>query len=149
MDPLQQTSWQPSSAGIAALAAAGAVLAITTVTGITDAPGRFLTGVAAVGLLVFASMSWGARPKLAIDEGGLVIRGWLRTRNLPRENIQRIRITEFRRIGRKVRMLEIDTVDGRLSVFTRWDLGTDPLNVLDALTAAGYAGGGVSSGDGD
>jgi hypothetical protein len=25
-------------------------------------------------------------------------------------------------------------------VFTRWDLGTDPLEVLDALTAAGYAG---------
>jgi len=25
-------------------------------------------------------------------------------------------------------------------VFTRWDLGTDPLAVLDALTAAGYAG---------
>ena len=43
-------------------------------------------------------------------------------------------------IGRKVRLLEIDTTDGRLLVFTRWDLGTDPLDVLDALTAAGYAG---------
>ena len=53
---------------------------------------------------------------------------------------QRIRITEFRRIGRKARLLEIDTADDRLLVFTRWDLGTDPLNVLDALTAAGYAG---------
>jgi hypothetical protein len=35
--------------------------------------------------------------------------------------------------------LEIDTVaDDRLLVFTRWDLGTDPLQALDALTAAGY-----------
>jgi hypothetical protein len=37
-------------------------------------------------------------------------------------------------------LLEVDTADGRLTVFSRWDLGTDPLDVLDALTAAGYAG---------
>jgi hypothetical protein len=59
---------------------------------------------------------------------------------LQRSDIKLIRITEFRRIARKVRLLEIDTSDDRLLVFTRWDLGTDPLNVLDALTAAGYAG---------
>ena len=51
-----------------------------------------------------------------------------------------IRITEFRRIARKVRLLEIDTTDDQLFVLTRWDLGTDPLDVLDALTAAGLAG---------
>jgi Bacterial PH domain len=140
MDPAQQTSWQPSTAGLAALGIAGLVMAITSVTGITDAPGRFLAGVAAVGLLVFASMSWRARPKLAITEDGLVVRGWWRTRTLRRQDVQRIRITEFRRIGRRARLLEIDTTDDRLSVFTRWDLGTDPLHVLDALTAAGYAG---------
>ena len=59
---------------------------------------------------------------------------------LRRADIRLIRITEFRRIGRKTRLLEIDTVDDRLLVFTRWDLGTDPLHVLDALTAAGFAG---------
>jgi hypothetical protein len=63
------------------------------------------------------------------------------TQVLGRHDVAKIRITEFRRIGRKVRLLEIDTVaDDRLLVFTRWDLGTDPLEVLDALTAAGYAG---------
>ena len=56
-----------------------------------------------------------------------------------RSDIALIRITEFRRLARKVRLLEIDTVDDRLLVFTRWDLGTDPLDVLDALTDAGYA----------
>ncbi len=54
-------------------------------------------------------------------------------------DIELIRITEFRRIARKVRLLEIETLDDRLLVFTRWDLGTDPIHVLDALTAAGYA----------
>jgi hypothetical protein len=110
------------------------------VTLITDAPGRILVGIAALGLLVFASVSWRARPKLAISGDGLVIRGWSRTNLLRRSDIKIVRITEFRRLARKVRLLEVDTTDGRLLVFTRWDLGTDPLNVLDALTAAGYAG---------
>ncbi|MDT5064166.1 MAG: hypothetical protein QOJ95_835 [Mycobacterium sp.] len=69
------------------------------------------------------------------------MRGWFGTRVLGRRDVANIRITEFRRIGRKVRLLEIDTADDdRLLVFTRWDLGTDPIHVLDALTAAGYAG---------
>ncbi len=37
-------------------------------------------------------------------------------------------------------LLEIDANDGRLFVFSRWDLGTDPLDVLDVLTARGDAG---------
>ena len=116
------------------------MMAAAAVTLITDAPGRVLAGIAAVGLLTFATLSWRARPKLAITGDGLAIRGWLRTQILPRADIALIRITEFRRIARKVRLLEIDTTDDRLQVFTRWDLGTDPLNVLDALTEAGYAG---------
>jgi Bacterial PH domain len=126
--------------GIVACGIAGLFLAIGAVTLITDAPGRILVGVAAVGLIVFASMSWRARPKLAIKNNALVTRGLLGRTELQHADIKLIRITEFRRIGRKVRLLEIDTVDDRLLVFTRWDLGTDPLHVLDALTAAGFAG---------
>ena len=137
---MQQTEWSPPAFGIAACGVVGLILAIGAVTLITDAPGRILVGIAAAGLLVFASLSWRARPKLAISDDGLVIRGWSRTNLLRRSDIKIIRITEFRRIARKVRLLEIDTTDDRLLVFTRWDLGTDPLDVLDALTAAGYAG---------
>jgi hypothetical protein len=115
-------------------------MATGVVTVVTDAPGRILGGIAAVGLLAFASMSWRARPKLAITPGGLLVRGWWSTHVVPRDDIAKIRITEFRRIGRKVHLLEIDTIaDDRLLVFTRWDLGTNPLDVLDALTDAGYA----------
>ena len=137
---MQQTEWSPPALGIAACGVFGLILATGTVTLITDAPGRILVGIAAVGLLVFASLSWRARPKLAISDDGLVIRGWWRTNLLRRSDIKLIRITEFRRLARKVRLLEVDTVDDQLIVFTRWDLGTDPLGVLDALTAAGYAG---------
>ena len=137
---MQQTEWSPPALGIAACGIFGLILAIGAVTLITDPPGRVLVGIAAMGLLAFASLSWRARPKLAISDDGLVIRGWSRTNLLQRGDIKIIRITEFRRLARKVRLLEIDTTDDRLLVFTRWDLGTDPLNVLDALTAAGYAG---------
>ena len=137
---MQQTEWSPPALGIAACGICGLILAIGAVTLITDAPGRILVGIAAVGLLVFASLSWRARPKLAISDDGLVTRGWSRSNVLRQSDIKIIRITEFRRLARKVRLLEIDTTDDRLLVFTRWDLGTDPLNVLDALTAAGYAG---------
>ncbi len=105
-----------------------------------DMPGRILTAVAAVGLLLFAAGSWRARPRLAMTDEGLVYRGWWRTRTLGRADIASIRITEFRRLGRKVRLLEIDTSDDPLLVLSRWDLGGDPLTVLDALTDAGYAG---------
>jgi hypothetical protein len=137
---VQQTEWSPSTLGIAACGIFGLILAIGAVTVITDAPGRILVGIAAVGLILFASLSWRARPKLAITDAGLLTRGWSRASLLRRADIKIVRITEFRRLARKVRLLEIDTVDDRLLVFTRWDLGTDPLNVLDALTAAGYAG---------
>jgi hypothetical protein len=117
-------------------------MAIASVILVTDPAGRILTGIAAAGLILFAGVSWRARPKLAITPGGLLVRGWFRTQLLRRADIKIIRITEFRRMGRKVRLLEIEGVDDRLLIFSRWDLGTEPLDVLDALTAAGYADGG-------
>jgi hypothetical protein len=136
---MQQTEWAPSQAGIAGCGIAGVVMAISCVTLITDVPGRVLGSIAAAGLILFASGTWRARPKLAITSDGLVVRGWWRTQLLRRCDIKIIRITEFRRIGRKMRLLEVDATDGQLLVFSRWDLGTDPLEVLDALTASGYA----------
>ena len=138
--PVQQTEWSPPALGVAACGVLGLMMATAAVTLVTDAPGRVLSIIAAAGLLLFATLSWRARPKLAIRDGGLLIRGPLRTLRLNKADIKIIRITEFRRIGRKVRLLEIDTIDDQLFVLTRWDLGTDPLDVLDVLTAAGLAG---------
>ena len=137
---MQQTEWGPKSGAIAGLSIAGILMAIGCVTVVTDPPGRILTGIAAVGLLAFAFGSWRARPKLAITGDGLVYRGWFRAQTLRRPDVALIRITEFRRIGRKTRLLEIETAADRLIVLSRWDLGADPLGVLDALTDAGYAG---------
>ncbi|GFG73754.1 PH domain-containing protein [Mycobacterium botniense] len=135
---MQQTEWAPSTAGIAGCAVAGALMAIGSVTLVTDFPGRILTGIAAAGLILFAAVSWRARPKLAITNDGVLVRGWIRTQLLRRSDIKIIRIAEFRRFGRRVRLLEVETADDHLLIFSRWDLGTDPLSVLDALVAAGY-----------
>jgi hypothetical protein len=115
-------------------------MAISCVTVVTDPPGRLLLGISGAGLILFAGGTWRARPKLAITADGLQVRGWWRPQRLRRADIKIIRITEFRRFGRKIRLLEIDANDGRLLILSRWDLGTDPLDVLDALTASGYAG---------
>jgi hypothetical protein len=137
---MQQTQWEPRLAGIAGCGVGGLFMAIAAVTVVTDPPGRLMVGIAGAGLLVFAGASWRARPKLAITPAGLVIRGWFRTQVLQHADIKIIRITEFRRMGRKVRFLEVETADDNLVLFSRWDLGTEPLDVLDALTDAGYAG---------
>ncbi|MGB9226352.1 PH domain-containing protein [Mycobacterium sp.] len=137
---MQQTQWAPRTAGIAGCGLGGVLMAIACVTLVTDPPGRVTTGLAAAGLILFASVSWHARPKLAITPSGLAIKGWFRTQLLRRPDIKIIRITEFRRYGRKVRLLEIETTGDRLQILSRWDLGTDPLEVLDALTETGYAG---------
>ena len=137
---MQQTQWEPRTTGIAGCGVAGVLMAIAAVTVVTDPPGRILAGVAAAGLILFAGVSWYARPKLAITSGGLMLRGWFRRQVLQHSDIKIIRIVEFRRYGRKVRLLEVETSGGDLALFSRWDLGTDPVEVLDALTEAGYAG---------
>jgi hypothetical protein len=137
---MQQTEWGPRTAGIAGCGIVGVAMAIACVTLVTDPPGRILTGIAALGLILFAGASWRARPKLAITPDGLVLKGWFRTQLFRHSDIKIIRITEFRRYARKVRLLELETVNGGLVIFSRWDLGTEPMEVLDALTAAGYAG---------
>ncbi|MFI2839434.1 PH domain-containing protein [Mycolicibacterium sp. PDY-3] len=136
---MQQTFWAPQSAAIIWIGIAGLAMAIVAVTVVTDLPGRVLGIVAAAGLVLFATVSWRARPKLAITETGLQVRGWVSTRVIARDEITQIRITEFRRLARKQRLLEIDTTDDRLYIFTRWDLGTSPAEVLEVLRSAGYA----------
>lgn len=133
-------AWGPRPVAIAVIGFGGILMALACLLLADDVPGRILTAVAAVGLLTFALGSWRARPRLALTDEGVVYRGWWRTRTLGPEDIAAIRITEFRRLGRKAQLLEIDTSDDSLLVLSRWDLGGDPLPVLDALTDAGYAG---------
>jgi len=49
---VQQTTWEPPAAGIAGCGAIGVLMAIASVTLVTDTPGALLTGIAALGLIL-------------------------------------------------------------------------------------------------
>ena len=129
--------WGPKPAGILAVALVGLALGIAAALFVADAPGRLLASVAALGLLIFAAVSWRCRPKLRIADEGLEMQGLSRSTLLPRTSVDSVKVTEFRRLGRRTRLLEIESGD-RLIVLNRWDLGTDPRDVHEALRAARY-----------
>ncbi|QCH21797.1 PH domain-containing protein [Mycobacteroides salmoniphilum] len=130
------TEWGPKPAGIAAAALVGVAFGIAVFL-VADAPGRLLAAVAALGLLGFAAVSWRCRPKLRIVDEGLELQGLTRVTLLPRATVDSVKVTEFRRLGRRTRLLEIESGDD-LIVLNRWDLGTDPRDVYEALRAARY-----------
>ena len=68
---------------------------------------------------------------------GLELQGLTRVTLLPRAGVDSVKVTEFRRLGRRTRLLEIESGDD-LIVLNRWDLGTDPRDVHEALRAARY-----------
>lgn len=136
---MEQTQWSPPTGGIVGCGAAGLMMAIAAAAATSDLPGRMLLGLAAAGLIVFAAMSWRARPKVALHADGLRIRGWWNTQLLNPGDIAAADVSEFHRVGRRVRLLELETRDDRLIVLSRWDVGTDPSQVLDALVASGFA----------
>lgn len=138
-DNQYQPHWEPRSTPIILLGIGGILMAVICLTAATDPAGQVLAAIASLGLLIFAVGSWRARPKLALTGDSLIYRGWFHTQSLHREDIDTIGITEFRRIARTVRLLEIDTHEGQLFVLSRWDLGTDPRDVLQVLIDAGYA----------
>lgn len=137
--------WSTPLGAVAALAVGGIVMITAALLLGIDAPGRFLAALAAVAMFVLAGLGARQRPKLAIvrPEGRPAIAATrVRGRRVyGRADITRVRIVPYPRLGRRVPMLEIDAVDPdgteRLLIFGRWDLGTDPVLVFDALSVHG------------
>jgi hypothetical protein len=128
-----------------ALAAGGVALAVAAATAV-DAAGRVLVGVAAALVLAFAASAWRQRPRLEVlpESSGLAVTRLTGRREYPAAALHRVRLVEYPRMGRRVPMLEIDTIDPRdgsesLMIFGRWDLGADPREVHEALGARGLA----------
>lgn len=114
-------------------------MAIASVTLVTDTPGRVLTGVAALGLILFASATWRARPRLAITPTA-----WRSEVGSGRSyyDIPISRSSESTSFAVTAAWCACSRSkrSAGLLILSRWDLGSDPVEVLDALTAAGYAG---------
>ncbi|MEU5841107.1 PH domain-containing protein [Rhodococcus sp. NPDC047139] len=138
--------WSTPPAAVTALSLAGIALAVTAVVAVPDAAGRVLVGFAALIILVTVALALRQRPRLAVLPGatGLVAMRLTGRREFPRPALQRVRIVEYPRFGRRVPMLEIDAIDPAsgtesLMIFGRWDLGTDPRKVHEALAARDLA----------
>lgn len=110
-----------------------------------DGPSRLLIGVAAFAVLAMSALGIRQRPRLTMVPGPaprLVVGTLTGPNDYPLDRIDRIRMVSYRRIGRKTAMLEIDVRHDdteRLLIFGRWDLGTNPHDVYDALVVNGFA----------
>jgi hypothetical protein len=136
-DPDEPTTWAaPWPAVVVGLVAAVGLGAWAVAA--DDPPGRVLTGVAALALAVAGGIGALARPRLRADESGLALRGATGTRRWPWERIDAVRTVRLRRMGLPASYVEIEArddevPDGRLLVLGRLELGTDPVEVAEAL----------------
>ena len=141
-----QLQWSTKPAAVTALAVGGAVLAVAAAVVVADAAGQVLVGFAAIVALATAALALRQRPRLAVlpDSAGIAVTRLTGRRKYTRPELQRVRLVDYPRLGRRVPMLEIDTRDPhsgseQLMIFGRWDLGADPRDVYDALASRGLA----------
>ncbi|WP_433660746.1 PH domain-containing protein [Nocardia sp. CA-128927] len=131
-------AWTTPAPALVAVTGGGIILAVAAILA-DEAASRLLIGLAAVGLLALAGLGFRQRPRLTVVPGAdprMVVRNLLGADEYAREQIIRARVVDYRRLGRKMPMLEIDVDhDGteRLLIFGRWDLGTRPDDVYDTL----------------
>ncbi|MEU4648424.1 PH domain-containing protein [Nocardia fluminea] len=144
MNDAQPVSWSTPVAGLLAVTGGGILLVVTAFLA-QDGPSRLLIGVAAFAVLAMSALGIRQRPRLTMVPGSaprLVVGTLTGPKDYPLDRIDRIRMVSYRRIGRKTAMLEIDVRHDdteRLLIFGRWDLGTNPHDVYDALVVNGFA----------
>ncbi|WP_280241551.1 PH domain-containing protein [Nocardia abscessus] len=134
-------AWTTPTAALVAVTVGGIALAIAAIV-TTEAASRLLVGLAAVGLLALAGLGFRQRPRLSVVSGArprLVVRTLTGADEYTPDQIVRARVVSYRRLGRKMPMLELDVErDGaeRLLIFGRWDLGVNPEMVYHDLVEA-------------
>ena len=144
MNDAQPVSWSTPTAGLLAVTGGGILLVVTAFLA-QDGPSRLLIGVAAFAVLAMSALGIRQRPRLTMIPGAaprLVVGTLTGPKDYPIDRIDRIRMVSYRRLGRKSAMLEVDVQhEGteRLLIFGRWDLGTNPHDVYDALVVNGFA----------
>ncbi|MEC3974554.1 PH domain-containing protein [Amycolatopsis sp. H20-H5] len=128
-------TWSPRPALVVLAGVIAVVLLAGTVLDAVsgDRAGAVLFGLATVAVGAYAAHSALVRPRLAADVEGLRARTVGGTLQLAWAGT-RIRLRTTRRLGRDTETLEVESGD-HLLVFGRLDLGEDPRDVLDVLSA--------------
>ncbi|MDS1113227.1 PH domain-containing protein [Gordonia westfalica] len=154
-DPSTRSWSTPVGAGIAGCVG-GLILLGGAILVANDPAGSVLMGIAGVLLVGLGAYTLIVRPRLELSPGNpatLTVRSLTGRRSYTPDRVERIRLLSMRRVGRRVGQLEMDVLDddaepggpdggfsddARLLVFSRWDLGTDLISVVDELRAAGF-----------
>jgi hypothetical protein len=125
-------SWAPIPAlvGLAWLLAAAAVAWVLLT---PDRPGRLLLSVVALVLVWIGLFGTIARPRLLADTAGITVRGLTGRRHWTWAEVN-VRLVHTRRFGRDVATVEVDA-ESDLVVLGRFDLGVDPVDVIEAIRA--------------
>jgi Bacterial PH domain len=87
----------------------------------------------AAAVAAYAARDVVARQRLRADREGLVtVRGYAGRRRLAWSEIERVRVDTRTRLGASSELLEIDA-DEEIFLFSRFDLGVDPSEAVEAL----------------
>ena len=118
--------WSPRTVSTAVRAAGAVAFGLAALLLVPDVLGRVLLGVVALALALGAAHDVLARPRLAVQADGVVVRTWAGLQHLPWAGL-RARVRTTRRYGLVSRTLEIDTdpavdEDGVLVVLGRRDV---------------------------
>jgi hypothetical protein len=117
------------------LLGAVAVAALAFAFGRDDPVQWFLAAVVGLGLAGWALRDLIAPVRLAADPDGVAVAvGFAGRRRLGWSEIERVRLDRRDRLGVRTNLLEIDAGD-HLYLFSRYDLGAEPEDVLAALLA--------------
>ncbi len=134
-------AWTTPTPALVAVTVGGIALAVAAVV-TSEAASRLLVGLAAVGLLALAGLGFRQRPRLSVITGAqprMVVRTLTGADEYAPQQIIRARVVSYRRLGRKMPMLELDVQHNgaeRLLIFGRWDLGANPEVVYQDLVGA-------------
>ena len=111
-----------------------AVLAVAAVS-LGSGPQRIIALVAAAAVVAYALRDVLARERLRADaEGVVAVRGYAGRRHLSWDEVEAVRLDARQRLGAHTELLEIDA-GPEIYQFSRHDLGTEPAEALEALTA--------------
>lgn len=162
MSDLQVQSWSSPKPFAFGLVIASVALLIGAVISRGDPAGAVLIVIAALLTFSFGAVAAFVRPRLRLvstpaGSPTLTVRTIFGAQTYASADVQRIRILDFRRMGRRIGHLEFefypqepavavsdaeaaasDIDDSRIVVMGRWELGVDIHEVADALDAAGF-----------
>lgn len=136
-------SWSPGLLWPAAQIALGlAAVGVGIVN--ADPLGLILIGLLALFLVPAGARQLLLRPRIEVVDGHLAIRKRSGVVSVPRSRVVEVRALGVARWGVRQHIMRLEYVDDRgreqLDVFTRSDLGTDPRDVVETLTALGFSG---------